>query len=84
MNRAQAIAELTIELQRVTAADETLALIQRALRNTGLSNASTITPQDMTALLQAIAAEGGAIQELAESLAIHGTDPRTPRTPRAA
>jgi hypothetical protein len=74
MDKSQAVSELSIALTRVTTPDNALALIQRALRITGLSNATTLNNTDMSALLQALASEGGAIQELAQLIAINGVD----------
>ena len=74
MDKSQAISDLSIALSGVTTTDNALTLIQRALRVTGLSNATTIGNTDMNALLQALASEGGAIQELAELIAINGLD----------
>ncbi len=72
MNKAQATADLTMRLARVTTVDNALAIVQRAFRTTGLTNAHTIRESDMNALLQALAAEGGTIQTIAEQLAIEG------------
>ena len=80
MNKSQAIADLSLALSRVTTADQSATLIRRALRVTGLTNASTISPLDMDALLEALAAEGGIVQALAEDIAANGLDPE----PRAA
>jgi hypothetical protein len=46
--------------------------MRRALRSTGLTHAASITPEDTYALLCALAAEGGPVQELAEYIAVHG------------
>ena len=75
MNKAQVVADLTIQLAEITSVDRAGAVIQRALRSTGLSNAPTLDEQDITSLLQAIAAEGGPVQELAEQIALHGINP---------
>ncbi len=72
MNKAQIVADLTIQLSEITSVDRAGAVIHRALRSTGLSNAPTLDEQDITSLLQAIAAEGGPVQELAEQIALHG------------
>lgn len=72
MQKSQAIAELTAALSRTMSADETAQLLQRALRVTGLTHAQTVTPEDTYALLCALAAEGGPVQELAEWIAVHG------------
>jgi hypothetical protein len=78
MEKSQAVAELTAALTRALPADEASALVRRALRSTGLTHAQTVTPQDTYALLCALAAEGGPVQELAEYIAVHGLgiDPR--------
>ena len=67
-------------LMRVTTADDTTGVMQRALRVSGLTHATSIDERDMLALLHALAAEGGAIQELAQDIALNGIDPE----PRAA
>jgi hypothetical protein len=72
MNRGQAIADLELELSEVTSIERAQQIIQRALRVTGLTNSPMIGSRDMEALLQAIAAEGGIIQQLAEEIAING------------
>lgn len=72
MEKSQTIAELTAALTRALPADEASTLIRRALRSTGLTHAHDITPEDTYALLCALAAEGGPVQELAEYIAVHG------------
>ncbi|MEE8336589.1 MAG: hypothetical protein V3R95_00865 [Dehalococcoidia bacterium] len=72
MNKGQAIADLSLELSAVTTAERAQEIIQRALRTTGLSNAPVIDAASMDSLLQAIAAEGGAVQEIAEQIAVQG------------
>jgi hypothetical protein len=82
MNKAQAIADIAYQLSAITTPDRAASLIQRALRVTGLSHQSTITPDDVTELLRAIAAEGGPIQEIAQQIALYGlgNDGPAPRT----
>ncbi len=72
MNKAQATADLTMRLARITTVEDARTLVQRAFRATGLSNAISIRESDMDALLQVLASEGGAIQAMAEQLAIEG------------
>ncbi len=72
MEKSQAVAELTAALTRTLSTDEAAALIRRALRSTGLTHAEVVTPEDTYALLCALAAEGGPVQELAEYIAVHG------------
>lgn len=72
MEKSQAVAELTAALSRALPADEATSLMRRALRVTGLTHARIITPDDTYALLCALAAEGGPVQEIAEYIAVHG------------
>lgn len=72
MNKGQAIADLSLELSAVTTVERAQEIIQRALRATGLSNAPIIDEASMDSLLRAISAEGGAIQEIAEQIAVQG------------
>lgn len=84
MHKAQAIADLSFELASVTSTERALDIINRALRMTGLVNATTIDDVQLNDLLTAIAVEGGAIQEIAEQLAVHGIDDTTPDGTSAA
>jgi hypothetical protein len=77
MNKSQMMMMLTTRLARVTTADHARAVLQRALRSTGLTYTDTLRDADVDALLQGLAAEGGAIQTLAEQLAVD--DDRGPR-----
>lgn len=72
MNKSQAIADLSLQLSEVTTVERTQEIIQRALRATGLTNSPTIDETQLNELLQAISVEGGAIQEIAEQVAISG------------
>lgn len=72
MNKGQAIADLSLELTAVTTIERAQEIIQKALRATGLSNSPIIDESAMDSLLQAIAGEGGPIQELAENIALNG------------
>ncbi len=72
MNKSQAVADLSIQLSSVTTAERAQEVIQRALRTAGLTNRPVIDEADLVALLQAVAAEGGAIQEIAEQIAVDG------------
>ena len=78
MHKAQAIADLSFELANVTTTERALEIINRALRMTGLANATTINEAQMNELLTAISIEGGAIQEIDEQLAVHGIDASNP------
>ncbi len=72
MNKSQAIADLSLQLSEVTTVERTQEIIQRALRATGLTNSPTLDETQLNELLQAISVEGGAIQEIAEQVAISG------------
>jgi hypothetical protein len=72
MNKSQAVADLSVQLSSVTSAERAQEVIQRALRTAGLTNSPVIDESDLATLLQAIAAEGGAIQEIAEQIAVDG------------
>jgi hypothetical protein len=84
MHKAQAVADLSFELASVTTTERALEIINRALRRAGLQNATTIDDAQMNELIAAIGIEGGAIQEIAEQLAIHGIDSTTPDGTSAA
>ena len=75
MHKAQAVADLSLELASVTSAERALEIINRALRSTGLRHATQIDEADMQRLLVAVAAEGGPIQLMAEQIAINGIAP---------
>lgn len=72
MNKAQPTAGLTMRIARITTVEDARTLVQRAFRVTGLSNATSIRDSDMDALLQVLGTEGGAIQAMAEQIAIYG------------
>ncbi len=72
MNKSQAVADLSMQLSSVTTAERAHEVIQSALRTAGLTNSPVIDEADLVALLQAIAAEGGAIQEIADKIAVNG------------
>lgn len=70
MNKAQAVADLAFQLAGVTTTDRAQQAIRRALRVTGLTYATRIDENDMNNLLQALASEGGMIQDMALQLAM--------------
>lgn len=72
--RSQVVADLAIQLAEVTSIERTGEILQRALRATGLTNATLFNDQDIQVLLQAVAAEGGLVQQLAEDIAVNGID----------
>jgi hypothetical protein len=72
MNKGQAITDLSLELTAVTTSERAQEIIEKALRVTGLSKRPIIDESAMITLLQAIAAAGGPIQQLAEQIAVNG------------
>jgi hypothetical protein len=74
MLKTQAIADLAMMLSGVTSTDRARMAIQRALNSTGLMQAHTLDQLDLQRLLMAIAAEGGAIEEIARQIAVQGLD----------
>ncbi len=72
MLKTQAIADLAIMLSGVTSTDRARMTIQRALASTGLMQAQTLDQGDLRRLLMAIAAEGGAMEEVARQIAVQG------------
>lgn len=74
MLKAQAVADLALMLTQVTSPDRAQDAIRRALRSSGLTNATRISDADMHELLAALAAEGGPIQDLAVQIAIYGVE----------
>jgi len=72
MNKGQAITDLSLELTAVTTSERGQEIIEKALRVTGLSKRPIIDESAMITLLQAIAAAGGPIQQLAEQIAVNG------------
>ena len=74
MLKAQAVADLALMMTQVTSPDRAQEAIRRAIRSTGLSNATHVNESDMLELLVALAAEGGPIQDLAVQIAINGVE----------
>ena len=72
MHKAQAVADLSLELANFTSPERAIEIINRALRASGLRHATTIDEAEMQRLLTAVAAEGGPIQLMAEQIAING------------
>lgn len=72
MLKTQAIADLSTMLSGVTGTDRARMAIQRGLAATGLGQAQTLDQADIQRLLTAIAAEGGAIEEMARQIAVEG------------
>ncbi|MDA0366182.1 MAG: hypothetical protein O3B31_11195 [Chloroflexi bacterium] len=71
---SQAIADLAILLSMVTGADRAREAIDRALRETGLSHARTISDDDLELLLTSITADGGPLEQFARQIAMAGLD----------
>jgi hypothetical protein len=68
----QAVAELAILLSMVTGAEGARDAIARALEDTGLSHAQTLTDDDVALLLSTMAADGGPLEQFARQLATTG------------
>jgi hypothetical protein len=74
MLMSRAIADLAILLSMVTGADRAREAIDRALKETGLSRARTMTEADFDLLLAAIASDGGPLEQFARRIASAGLD----------
>lgn len=74
MLMSHAIADLAILLSMVTGADGAREAIDRALRETGLSRAQTLSDNDLELLLASIAADGGPLEQFARQIAMAGLD----------
>lgn len=74
MLMSQAIADLAILLSMVTGAERAREAIDRALRDTGLGRAQTISDGELELLLDSIAGEGGTLEQFARKIAMAGLD----------
>ena len=70
--RSQLMADLTIQLSAATSVENAINTVRRALRVTGLTNTPLLNETDVTHLLQAIAAEGGLLESIAQQIATSG------------
>ncbi len=72
MFKSQAFADLTLLLSGVTTPARAGRAVARALRQTGLAEATTLDERDLQRLLVMLAAEGGPIEAMAIDAAVHG------------
>ena len=72
--RSQVMADLAIQLSAVTSVENAINTVRRALRVTGLTNTPLLNETDVTHLLQAIAAEGGPLESIAQQIAVTGIE----------
>jgi hypothetical protein len=72
--RSQVMADLTIQLSAVTPVENAINVVRRALRVTGLTNTPILNEADVNHLLQAIAAEGGLLESIAQQIATLGIE----------
>lgn len=70
--RSQVMADLTYQLSAVTPVENAINTVRRALRVTGLTNTPILNEVDVNHLLQAIAAEGGLLESIAQQIAVSG------------
>ncbi len=72
--RSQVMADLAIQLSAVTSVESAINTVRRALRVTGLTNTPILNETDVTHLLEAIAAEGGMLESIAQQIAMSGIE----------
>ena len=84
MFKSQAVADLAVMLSGVTSIDAAETAITRALRASGLAEASTIDDSELLRLLAALAVQGGPMEQIAVWVAVHGLEGQAPATRPAA
>lgn len=86
MQRARTIDDLTRELGRVTSRADARALLNRAARVAGVASDRALDLKQLLMVCTALAAEGGAIQTVAEQIAMASLarDPERSAEGRAA
>ncbi len=72
--KSQVMADLAIQLSAVTPVENAINTVRRALRVTGLTNTTVLNETDVNHLLQAIAAEGGILESIAQQIAVAGVE----------
>lgn len=72
--RAQVMADLALQMSAVTPVENAISTVRRALRVTGLTNTPILNETDVTHLLEAIAAEGGMLESIAQQIATAGIE----------
>jgi len=74
MNLALTIDALTAEIRAVTSQSDARAVVNRASRVAGVPRDRTLELQEVLLVCAALAAEGGLIQEIADSIASRALD----------
>lgn len=80
MHRALSIDDLSRELGKVTSRSDARALLNRAARVAGVAPSRPLNLKELLMVCQSLAAEGGAIQAVADQIAVaslndeHGRD----------
>jgi len=69
MERAITIEDLTAEVRAVTSASDARAVVSRASRIAGVPDNRPLQTRELLRVCEALAAEGGLIQEIAEVIA---------------
>ncbi len=69
MNRVLSIDELTAEIRTVTSGSDARAVVNRASRVAGVPNDRPLEALELLQVCEALAVEGGLIQEIAELIA---------------
>lgn len=72
--RSQVMADLAIQLSAVTPVEDAINTVRRALRVTGLTHTPLLNESDVMHLLEAIAAEGGMLESIAQQIATAGLE----------
>jgi hypothetical protein len=69
MARAITLDQLTVELSEVTSASDAQAIVNRASRIAGAPSDRPLDVEELIRVLSALSAEGGMIEQLAQTIA---------------
>lgn len=83
-HHSQVVADIAIALSAGTSVEAAMHSIRQALRVTDLEHRQMLDERDVHELLATIAMEGGALQSIAEQIAVDGLPHSAPETPTAA
>lgn len=72
--RSQVMADLAIQLSAVTPVENAINTLRRAFRVTGLTHTPLLNESDVMHILEAIAAEGGMLESIAQQIATSGLE----------
>jgi len=75
MNEMLTIEELAAQIRGVTSGSDTRAVLNRASRVAGVPHDRALERDELLRVCAALAAEGGMIQEIAESIAARAVRP---------